>query len=87
VGKVTVEIDAKWAKIVRAPLMRIVSSLQGVAISFAPLFLYFSGKGMFFPGSQWFIVPLCFAIILLVGFFYLRLGGEVVAELRKRSGA
>jgi hypothetical protein len=82
-GKVTIEVDSKWVKIVRSPLSWIVAALQGVAVSFAPLFLYFAGKGLLPHGFDWFAAPLCFAIILLVGFFYMRLGGEVIGELRK----
>jgi hypothetical protein len=53
-----------------------VAALQGVSVSFAPLFLYWSGKGMF-HGSEWLVVPSCFAVILLVGFFYMLLGSAV----------
>jgi amino acid permease len=35
----------------------------------------------------WFVVLLCFAMIYLVGFFYMRLGGEVISELRKTPKA
>ena len=37
--RVSIEIDAKWVKIVRSPLFWIVVALQGVSLSFAPLFL------------------------------------------------
>ena len=80
---VTVEIDPKWAKFVRSPAFSIVASLQGVAISFAPLFLYWSGQGRFYHGYERFIVPLCFAVIFLVPLVYFRLGGAVVKELKK----
>ena len=83
--KVTIEIDSRWVKIVRSPLYWIVAALQGVSISFAPLFLYSSGKGMFPHGSDWLIVPSCFAVILLVGFFYMLLGSAVIGELRKKN--
>ncbi|MGA3075270.1 MAG: hypothetical protein ABSG56_16405 [Bryobacteraceae bacterium] len=83
--KVTIEIDSRWVKIVRSPLYWIVAALQGVSISFAPLFLYWSGKGMFPHGSDWLIVPSCFAVILLVGFFYMLLGSAVIGELRKKN--
>ena len=83
--KVTIEIDSKWMKIVHSPLYWIVTALQGVSITFAPLFLYWSGKGMFHYGSEWIIVPSCFAVILLVGFFYMWLGGTVIGELRKKN--
>jgi hypothetical protein len=82
-AKVTIEIDSKWVKIARSPIYWLVAGLQGVSISFAPLFLYWSGKGMFHP-NEWFVVPLCFAVILLVGFFYIALGSVVVRELRKK---
>ena len=82
--KVTIEIDSRWVKIVRSPLYWIVAALQGLSISFAPLFLYWSGKGMF-HGSEWIVVPSCFAVILLVGFFYILLGSAVIGELRKKN--
>jgi len=40
---------------------------------------------MFHYGSEWIIVPSCFAVILLVGFFYILLGGAVIGELRKKD--
>lgn len=86
-AKVTIEIDARWVKIVRSPLYWIVASLQGLAISFAPLFLLESGKGMFPQGVQWVVVPLCLAVIWLVGFFYMWLGRDVIQELRKMPRA
>ena len=81
----TIEIDSKWVKIVHSPLYWIVAALQGVSITFAPLFLYWTGKGQFYRGSEWMVVPSCFAVILLVGFFYMRLGRAVIGELRKMS--
>jgi hypothetical protein len=83
--RVTIEIDSKWVKIVRSPLYWIVATLQGVSISFAPLFLYWSGKGSFFHGSEWIVAPSCFAVILLVGLFYMLLGSAVIGELRKKN--
>jgi hypothetical protein len=83
--KVTIEIASTWVKIVRSPLYWIVAALQGVSISFAPLFLYWSGKGKFYPGYERFIVPLCYATILLVGLFYMLLGSAVIGELRKKN--
>ena len=82
-GKVTIELDSKWVKIVRSPLYWVVAALQGAAISFAPLFLYWSGKGFFPPGENRFLVPLCFATIFFVGMFYMVLGSGVIRELRK----
>jgi len=82
---VTIEIDPKWVKFVRSPVFSIVAGLQGVAVSFAPLFLYWSGQGKFYHGHEWLIVPLCFAVICLVPPVYFRLGGAVVKELRKTT--
>ena len=86
-SKVTVEIDSRWAKIVRSPIYWIVVTLQGVSITIAPLFLYWSGKGFFSPGEKQFVVPLCFAAIFIVGMFYMLLGSQVIRELRKASKA
>ena len=83
-SKVTIEIDSKWAKIVRSPVYFIVASMQGLSISFAPLFLYWSGRGTYFPGSQSVVVPSCFAIIVLVQLFYFLLGAAVIKELRQK---
>jgi hypothetical protein len=82
---VTVEIDPKWTKFVRSPAFSIVAALRGVAISFTPLFLYWSGQGKFYRGYEWFIVPLCFAVIILVPLVYFQLGGAVAKELRKTA--
>jgi len=84
-GKVTIEIDSKWVKIVHSPVYWIVVTLQGLSISFAPLFLYWCGKGTLFHGTEWLFVPLCFGIIFFVGFFYMALGGAVIGQLRKKD--
>jgi len=83
--KVTVDVSPTWVKIARSPIYLIVSSLTGVSVSFAPLFLYWSGKGKFYPGYEWIVVPLCFAVICVVPLFYFRLGNVVAKELRKNS--
>ena len=85
---VTVEIDSRLVRFVRSPVFAVVASLQGVCVSFAPAFLYWSGRGKFFHGHERFIVPACFAVIFLVPLVYFRLAGAVVKELRKKeSGA
>jgi hypothetical protein len=86
-ANVSVEIDERWVRIARSPLYWIVATLQGVSVTFAPLFLYWSGRGMFPPRYQWIIAPACFAVIYLIGLFYMRLGGAVVAELRRKPAA
>jgi succinate dehydrogenase/fumarate reductase cytochrome b subunit len=82
IGKVTVEVDSKWAKIARSPLYWIVSSLQGVTVGFTPFFFYFGGKGSF-RQSSWFVLPLWYLLFMTVFLFYLRLGNGVVKDLRK----
>jgi hypothetical protein len=86
-GKVIIEVNSIWVKIARSPLYWIVAALQGVSVSFAPLFLYWSGKGFFSPEENRFVVPMCFATIFLVGMFYMLLGSGVIRELRKAPKA
>ena len=80
---IAVEIDSKWVKLVHSPVYWIVATLTGVAFTFAPLFLYWCGKGTFFPGTEWIVVPACFVMIYLVGMFYIALGSPVATALRK----
>ena len=79
---VSIEIDSRWVRIARSPVYFILSALQGISISFAPLFLYWSGKGNYFGGLEWLVVALCFAVIVLVPVFYFYLGGVVMRQLR-----
>ena len=82
---VTVEVSPTLAKIVRSPAHVIATALTGVSISFAPLFLYWSGQGKFYPRYDWVAVPVCFAMIFLVPLYFYRLGNMVAKELRKHS--
>jgi hypothetical protein len=82
---VTIEVDSRAVRIVRSPGFNVVASLQGVCVTFAPAFLYWSGQGKFFHGYERFIVPACFAVILLVPLIYFRLGNAVIKELNKSS--
>jgi len=79
--KVTIEISARWGRLVRSPFMLIIAALQGVSISFAPLLLYWSCKGEFYPDSRW-ILPVLFTMAYLVPLFYFFIAGPVVKELR-----
>ena len=87
-GKVTLEVtvDSNLVKIARSPVYWVVATLQGVSITFAPLFLYWSGKGKFHNDLGWIIVPSCFSLIFLIPMFYFRIGGAVITELRKPTG-
>lgn len=82
--KVSIQIDSRWVKIARSPVYFIIVSLQGISVSFAPLCLYWSGRGNYFNGLEWVVVPLCFAVIFLVSTFYICLGSSVIWQLRQR---
>jgi hypothetical protein len=71
------------AKIVRSPAYAVVSALTGVSVSFAPLFLHWSGQGKFFPGYEWLVVPACFAVIYLVPSFYFLVGSSIARKLKE----
>ena len=81
--KVTIELNSRWLGLVRSPLMWVIWALQGVSITFAPLFLYWSGRGKFFPDWSWLAVPLCFAVIYLIPAFFFFLGNKVIQEVRQ----
>jgi hypothetical protein len=83
--KITIDVNAKWAWFVRSPGYVIVSALSGISVTFAPLFLYWSGKGKFFPGYEGAIVPLCFVVIYVVPTFYYIVGQAVAYEVRRRA--
>jgi len=80
---VTVEVGTRTVKMIRSPIYVLVSAFTGVSITFAPLFIYWSGKGTFFPQYRWFVVPTCFAIAYLVPIFYFRLGSLLATAVRK----
>ena len=82
---ITIEVNSKWAWLARSPLYFIISALTGISVTFAPLFLYLSGKGSFYPSYERIIVPLCFAVILLVPSFYFQIGTAVVKKLRNSN--
>jgi hypothetical protein len=82
--RVTIEVSPKLVKIVRSPIYFLATGLMGVSPTFAPLFLYWSGEGRFFPELKWIIVPLCFAVIFGVSLFFSALGQIVCEALRRR---
>ncbi|MFY9674235.1 MAG: hypothetical protein WB817_00950 [Terriglobales bacterium] len=82
---VLVKINPKWVSLINSPLMWLVWALQGVAISFAPLFLYWSGKGWFLPAERRFVVPVCFVMIYLEGFFFCGLANHVIGQVRRAT--
>ena len=82
--KVTIEISSISASIARSPFYFVIAALQGVSITFAPLFLYWAGKGKFYEGNEHIVVPLCFAVIFLVPLFYFMLAAPVIRELRRK---
>jgi hypothetical protein len=83
---VTIQIPAKWTKIARSPVYWVVATLQGVSVTFAPLFLYWSGRGGYSVGIKWVMVPVCFAVIYLVPLFHFQFSNRVIEELRRPRG-
>ena len=82
-SKVTIELDAKWQKFVRSRLFHIVAAVQGISITFAPFLLYWTGKNSTLQAYEWVVVPVCFALVFIIPFFYFKLGAAVIRELLK----
>jgi len=78
-------MNSKWEKIVNSPFMLIIFAFQGVSITFAPLFIYWCGKGTFFPEYHKIILPICFGLVYVVPLFYYILGGAVIKELKRKK--
>jgi len=78
----TIQIDDKWKQRIRSPLYKVVSSMQGVALSFAPIFIYMIAKGIILKEVEWLVVPICFMIILVVGVFNLKLAQATVNGIK-----
>jgi hypothetical protein len=81
--RVTLELNPIWVRMARSPIFLLVTALMGVSVTFAPLFLYWSGQARFFPGFEWIVVPLCFAVIYCVPGFFFVLGQAVAKSLRQ----
>jgi hypothetical protein len=79
--KITIEIDAKWARRVNSPLYWPIGALTGVSVSFAPMYLYWWGQ----RAETWKVLA-CFAVVYFVPLFYIRLGAEVIRAIRRQSG-
>lgn len=82
---VVVEISPKWVSLIKSPLMWLVWALQGVAITFAPLFLYWSGRELFVPAERRIVVPACFLMIFLEGLFFCSLANHVIGQVRRAT--
>ena len=80
--KVTVEVNPLLARFVRSRVFIFIAALQGVCVSFAPLFLDWSGKGKFYPGYEWLFVPLCFVVTWGVPSVYFALANPAKTLLR-----
>ena len=80
-NKVTIQLDSSWVKVVHSTKFKVVMALQGVSVTFAPLFLFWSGNDRFLDGFRWVLAIACFVIIIFVGSFNMRLGAAVLKEL------
>ena len=65
-GCVVFLLSPNSVSLVRSPLYYVVTGLTGGSVTFAPIFLHLSGKGTFYRGYGWIIVPLCFVVIYFV---------------------
>ena len=80
---VTVTISGVWVRRVNSPLMLLVGALTGVSVTFAPLALFQLGRSQ--AGFSNPLVWLCFAVIVFVPSFYMRLAGHVIGQICKQS--
>ena len=78
---VTIRVSERWVRLARSPFAWFATALSGVSVSFAPLGLYFYGKGLEPVGPSWFGVPLCWVIILVCGFFHMKLAQHVMRQM------
>ena len=81
----TINVSSRWVSLINSPLIWPIWVLQGVSVSFAPLFLYWSGKGWFFPEARWIVVPVCFVVIYLEGLFFFSLANHVIGQVRQQK--
>lgn len=84
--KVSVEIDARWIRRINSKGFGIISALQGVAITFCPLYIYFAGTmGILqdHPLLKWIVLIASFATIYVVGLVHIKIATEMVTALRK----
>jgi hypothetical protein len=83
---VTVEVSRFWYAAARNPIVSfVVGALTGVAITFAPIFLFFLGRG----GADlfdWRVVA-CFATTYFVGMTYTALGAPIMRHARNSRRA
>jgi hypothetical protein len=81
---VTVQVDAKWKRRVKSPLIfGPIAALTGVSVSFAPLALLWCGQAAKYGPLEWVTVSVSLLTIYLVPGFYMRLASEVIAQLVK----
>jgi hypothetical protein len=80
---VTIEIDSKWVRRINSPLFIIVQALSGVSITFAPLFLYWTGSWGLTGPTKWIIIVVCFALIVIIPGCYMWFASSIVRQLRK----
>jgi hypothetical protein len=88
--KVTIRLRSRQRRWVQSRAFSFIAMWRGVAASFAPLFLYASGRESFLTLGptwvhEWIVVPLCFLIILAVQWTYQRLADPVIEALHEQS--
>ena len=83
-----VEINDKWVQRITSPMGYVAGVLAGISITFAPMFLYISGKSMEEITAGFTVVIFCMPVILFCGFFHYILAQEVMAQVHeaKKTG-
>ena len=79
---VTVEVSDKWVSRVQSAQFKLVQALTGVAITFAPILLYYTAStSQFAPGTKVAIVAVCFALIYFVPLFYIAFSRSILSQI------
>ena len=76
-----VSISDRWVRLLRSPLFTLVEALSGIAITFAPLFLYADSVLNDSPALKRVITVCCFALIYLVPFFYMAFARSIIRQI------
>ena len=78
-----IELPRLWVRLAESPIKLVIAALTGLALTFAPLFLFILGKqGASYKDPR---VIVCLAAIVLVPFVYIRLSTLLIAQIRRRS--
>ena len=83
----TVAISGVWVRRINSPIYFVVAALTGVAVTFVPMALLALGIKNEWDMLTVAVAALCFAIVYAVPLFYIRLAGEVIRQIHRKSPA